>query len=1112
MFDEATADLIRSTPVLDGLDRENLPKQLTDVFARIVAARVRMRTEDAELEEDLRALLDEMRRLAVTNEALVAVSPEREDRAAAAFVSASAHQAGFNAERLIDPGGRRSYLSTSSISSDISAMLLYLVAEAMADAAEIARRIRYETSDPIERSLISALRNLALGRLSAIVEAEVPALDYLQNLTSNQAASAALYVTVFKGLRELAAALLSPDALSAPVDYAGHFRSVQRMSYADARLGGERRGGETIIHKIGAFPGPHHLASLLIAVTGDLTNSAVVSVDPPGGTDAAKWRGSLRRIAETRPFLWRNHRDAIAQGYLEAEVSSVVGFPTGAGKSTLAELMINATLLLGKMVVFLAPTHALVDQTTQGLRRSFPTASVQGEKLDEFGFGADSGNLPGILVMTPEACLTQMSIDSSVFEDVGLLVFDECHLMHPSDDPQDRRAIDSMLCVLNMARLVPSADLLLLSAMMKNTEELAEWLMALTGRKCLALSLSWKPARQLRGSVVYAQDEIKEINSNLVREKAASKIKGIPTAVQRATVAKPLGFFGLRQTWESRRRDDYSLQPLLDEAVPLGIASPKNRPWHLTPNAGVISSAIAAAAARDGMKVLVFFQTIKNAWSAVGKITLHLGGIEIPLRDDEQGWYDIAALEFGGEKHLYCTVKDGKAISPAGVHHGLLLPEERRLIESLYRRKDGVRVLAATSTLAQGMNLPSELVIIAEDSRYDDAKNKRELLKAQELLNAAGRAGRAGENANGVVLVVPGKVVGIDVNHNQIGRHWTTLQAIFGQSDQCLDIDDPLTAFLDRVHDGGTTNEQLDAYVVGRLAALGDGKDAVKRINDAVRSTFGGYRAQRDHRENWLTSRISAAVSLYSAQREEVDPASIESDVAATIGVPIEVVTRLSGQIAEKPPKIQEDLSAWRRWFFRWLADNPDLLDQIFRRQSLDELFGTNFAKIEDPKKRAALAVPRLVALSGRWMAGAPLKRLEAGLGVDPKKLKECNGARRFVLRIVPELSYLFGLPALLHQRRLAADPETPTPAAASLHIGRCMRAGVKSLEQLAFADVMSRARLSRRQIHQRFAEVAPYLSSRLDSEPWEATQFRVEAAIDKELMSRQMPVVRTDE
>src|SRR3546814_13403972 len=79
----------------------------------------------------------------------------------------------------------------------------------------------------------------------------------------------------------------------------------------------------------------------------------------------------------------------------------------------------------------------------------------------------------------------------------------------------------------------------------------------------------------------------------------------------------------------------------------------------------------------------------------------------------------------------------------AASHHALLLREERDLHESLFKRADGIDVLFATSTLAQGMNLPSEVVIISGDSRFDSGIDKMQKLEAHELLNAAGRAGRA---------------------------------------------------------------------------------------------------------------------------------------------------------------------------------------------------------------------------------------------------------------------------------------------------------------------------------------------------------------------------------
>lgn len=80
MFDAITADLIRSAPPLEGLDLDALPQQLTDAFATVVSARIRLRNgaldaSQAELEDTMGFLS----RLAAAHEAYVALLPDREN-------------------------------------------------------------------------------------------------------------------------------------------------------------------------------------------------------------------------------------------------------------------------------------------------------------------------------------------------------------------------------------------------------------------------------------------------------------------------------------------------------------------------------------------------------------------------------------------------------------------------------------------------------------------------------------------------------------------------------------------------------------------------------------------------------------------------------------------------------------------------------------------------------------------------------------------------------------------------------------------------------------------------------------------------------------------------
>jgi hypothetical protein len=93
MFDPDTVALMAQAPPLEGLDLARLPQDLTEVYAEIVTARIRLRelASGQVLPDTVRNSIKTMRRLASAQEAFVSTLPDREDRSAAAFVAASAH-------------------------------------------------------------------------------------------------------------------------------------------------------------------------------------------------------------------------------------------------------------------------------------------------------------------------------------------------------------------------------------------------------------------------------------------------------------------------------------------------------------------------------------------------------------------------------------------------------------------------------------------------------------------------------------------------------------------------------------------------------------------------------------------------------------------------------------------------------------------------------------------------------------------------------------------------------------------------------------------------------------------------------------------------------------
>ncbi|RVG07962.1 DEAD/DEAH box helicase [Sinorhizobium meliloti] len=1088
MFDPITSAIIASAPPLSGLDLDDLPKRLTQAFSEIVAARIELRGRRPERPpEELLKTIRGMQRLASAQEGYVALLPDRENRSAAAFVAASAYQVSLLG--TYRPDGYVSYLDGASLSPEVCASLLFLIGEAHADAAECAKRIVAPT-DPeraVEAALLNAIRWLCLGRVHLVAAVTLPELPMKAEFSDT--AVGALYLELLKGIKNLALRIQSradlPTEVGGIEPSANFFNRVKRLSIG--QLDDIFGTGDPVFS---LFPGPLHLANLLLAVDRDLVDSALSRIPTPDQVPNQDWWQIIRRMSRGRPFLWRNHRDAIGSGYLNKGVSAAISFPTGGGKSTLSELKIATALLRDEKVVFLAPTHALVDQTARSLQNTFKTFDFEifGDVTDEVTLD-EIVVLPEAIVTTPERCLLLLTTQPEAFKDLGLVVFDECHLLHPRDVEKSRRSVDAMLALLNLSLVAPNADLLLLSAMMKNTEEIASWVGDLTGRNCLALNLAWKPTRQVRGTVVYAAKRINELNKTLTEARANYPHVNAPKGVTETLTARPFAFFGLLQTWATQDRRDYALLPLLPVEHALSTGTTKKRKtWYLTPNGNHTSTLIAAAAAEADLKTLVFVQSVVLAESAVNEFRDLDSRGPVTLTEAEQDLYRIASEEMGGAESCYISVDEhGNYSGGAAGHHSLLLREERLLHESLFRRADGIKVLFATSTLAQGMNLPSELVIIAGDSRFDPEKEKMAQLEAHELLNAAGRAGRAGENSQGMVLVVPSRVVEFDEEKGLINAHWMTLQSIFSQTDQCLEIDDPTTALLDRIQ-AGAWGDAMSTYFVSRLPpADADGTDGTLR--NVLHKSLAAFKARQRGDEQWMEDRIRAVFLA----RNQIPVAAEDGwldRVAGLTGVGIESLRQIAAAFESAETFASTDAAI--ATLLKWLMADPKRLFEVMRPENVDDFFGVAFGKLSIEEK-ALYALPIIWGCLDVWMSGAPLKDIESKY--PNGDATRCKHARHFVLRMVPDLAFFAGLPARLLTARQTDKGEEGALSIVLSTLGAAVREGCDSPEALAVRMISARRTTSRVAARAEFDLLNAYFPAGSWNEAFEKTQERARNA-----------------
>ena len=450
MFDPVTAEFIRAAPALPGLNPAELPQRLTRQYAELVARRLR-RAEGAEDAADDAAVDGEwpLARIADAYEIVVSVQHNADYRRAAAFVAGTAHQILAQDVEYTDAAGSAAIMARDRIHPSIAAAVLFLAAEQYADAHEAARFIRPEhcEQDYVCTILAEDIRDLARGHFQSILDrAQRRPAAFFTDGPLEQRGVTALFEGLIVGVELFAAEVLAEDR---PEKAAGPFEGARAAFARVLDLASLEHGrlGDLSENFLTTYPGPRHLASLLLAAYGSIAGAAVTRLKPPEGSDEDYWRSWLRHRANAAPFVWPNHREAIAKGFHEAGKSAVLVLPTGAGKTTVSCLKIAAVLASGKSVVFIAPTHALVDQLTDDLQKVFPESlegSVVSSDFDRLF--ASGTNFESIEVMTPERCLALLSYAPEAFENVGLLVFDECHLLSPVSNL--RRALDGMFCVL----------------------------------------------------------------------------------------------------------------------------------------------------------------------------------------------------------------------------------------------------------------------------------------------------------------------------------------------------------------------------------------------------------------------------------------------------------------------------------------------------------------------------------------------------------------------------------------------------------------------------------------------------------------------------------------
>ncbi|MBF0478972.1 MAG: DEAD/DEAH box helicase [Candidatus Omnitrophica bacterium] len=395
--------------------------------------------------------------------------------------------------------------------------------------------------------------------------------------------------------------------------------------------------------------------------------------------------------------------------YIDQGHSVIVSAPTGAGKTAIAEYVIQEALKRGQKVIYTAPIKALSNQKFRDFQATNP--DMIGLLTGDVTINASAP----VLIMTTEIFRNKILDPNMDLSSYGWIIFDEIHYI----DDQERGTVweESLIFMPEHMRLLG------LSATIPNIDELKDWL-----------------------------ESIHKQPIKIVKEDK----RPVPLKL----------FFQCQSTiytdWEKLAKYGYQYGA--------GHCSPTQRVPHsfkLHPNR--LPPLIEDLQARDRLPCIYFVFSRKQAEFLAEEI-MTFDFLNSEQKTNILGIFDELCIRFDltGEpsaSKLRSLISRGVAY-----HHAGMLPTLKEVVEQIFTQRL-LKMIFTTETFALGINMPARTVIFDELSKYY-GRSGFETLRTRDFYQMAGRAGRRSIDVEGFVFcrVNPHYISAAEVNRVVYGK------------------------------------------------------------------------------------------------------------------------------------------------------------------------------------------------------------------------------------------------------------------------------------------------------------------------------------------------------
>lgn len=418
---------------------------------------------------------------------------------------------------------------------------------------------------------------------------------------------------------------------------------------------------------------------------------------------------------------------------IASEQNILVCAKTGSGKTLVGEYQIYHSISRGKRVFYTTPIKSLSNQKFHDLKHQFKDVSV-GIMTGDIKFCPSAQ----IIVMTTEILCNLLYKHGTVTEHLGLtaslhlddvdaVIFDECHYINDTD----RGHVWEETLIL----LPHHIKLIMLSATLEQPQYFAKWIETL---KCRPICLIETTHRVVPLVHMLYYDDTATLTPLMSEKGTYNEKVYIDWTKQRVNSEK--NYTRFKQAVKDQRAAGV-------EGTIEGKCRPESFIYRLN---GLVQKLVG-----DNLVPAIFFTlSRKKCEEYASKISSNLlnysesASVRNIINTHLHKY--TKSLEIIPYYHIICELLE-KGIA---FHHSGLIPLLKEIIEILFE-KGLIKVLFCTETFAVGLNMPTKTVVFIDVKKYDNNIENMRVLRPDEYIQMAGRAGRRGKDILGTVVYFP---------------------------------------------------------------------------------------------------------------------------------------------------------------------------------------------------------------------------------------------------------------------------------------------------------------------------------------------------------------------